>query len=152
MPVPRIKKGVPAWLKKIKPWKSSLTPMERIEVKSGIVAARSEPVFDQIRKDLQKQAKSLELTKLIEAKKQSDVGNYRQKNKILGGLLHNVPDQFKVDSILNAKYTGITHTPSGFKIHVPRRLVPPGIEKIYNEQPNRTKGSRSMPARRKRQN
>lgn len=77
-----------------------------------------------------KLAKSMELKKLIEAKKFSDNRNYPAKNNILSELLRKHPDQFKVDSELNAKYVGITHKPSGFKIHTKRKLIPEGIEKM----------------------
>ena len=77
---------------------------------------------------MNKTAKSIELTKLIEAKKFSDQKNYEAKNRILAELLSKSPKQFKVDSSLNEKYVGITHKPSGFKIHTNRKLVPAGIE------------------------
>jgi 8-oxo-dGTP pyrophosphatase MutT (NUDIX family) len=75
-----------------------------------------------------KLAKSLELKRLIEAKKKSDNNDYDGKNKILSDLMRNHPNQFKVDSVLDNKYVGLTHKPSGFKIHAPRMLVPVGIE------------------------
>lgn len=75
-----------------------------------------------------KLAKSLELKRLIEAKKKSDNNDYAGKNKILADLMDKHPSQFKVDSELNGKYIGLTHKPSGFKIHAPRMLVPVGIE------------------------
>jgi len=75
-----------------------------------------------------KLAKSLELKKLIEAKKRSDVGDYSAKNRILKDVLNSSPSQFKVDSKLNEKYVGITHTPTGFKIHTKRNLIPSNIE------------------------
>jgi 8-oxo-dGTP pyrophosphatase MutT (NUDIX family) len=76
-----------------------------------------------------KLAKSLELKRLIEAKKKSDNNDYAGKNKILADLFQKSPKQFKVDSELESgKYVGITHKPSGFQIHAPRMLVPVGIE------------------------
>ena len=83
---------------------------------------------------LLKLAKSLQLKRLLEAKKYSDEGNYEAKNNILQELLHKDPKQFKVDSDLNAKYVGITHKPSGFKIHTQRKLIPQGIEKMSNQK------------------
>lgn len=80
-----------------------------------------------------KMAKSMELKQLLEAKKRSDLNDYSTKNRILSDLLNKNPSQFKIDSELNAKYVGITHTPTGFKIHAPRKLVPPGIEVKFNE-------------------
>lgn len=73
-------------------------------------------------------AKSIQLKKLIEAKKLSDRNEYGGKNKILAELLKKYPREFKIDSNLNNKYIGLTHKPSGFKIHAPRSLIPIGIE------------------------
>lgn len=77
---------------------------------------------------LLKVAKSIKMQQLIEAKKLSDKSNYGKKNEVLAALLKKYPREFKVDSILNNKYVGITHKPSGFKIHAPRTLIPVGIE------------------------
>lgn len=77
---------------------------------------------------LVKTAKSIQLKKLIEAKERSDQGDYTNKNRIIGELLNTHPKQFKVDSRVNQKYVGLTHKPTGFKIHAPRKLIPEGIE------------------------
>lgn len=75
-----------------------------------------------------KVAKSIQLKKLIEAKERSDKNDYSGKNRIIGELLNTYPKQFKIDSYLNQKYVGLTHKPTGFKIHAPRMLIPAGIE------------------------
>jgi hypothetical protein len=80
-----------------------------------------------------KLAKSLELKRLIEAKKKSDKNDYAGKNKILQELLAKHPRDFKIDSVLDKNYVGLTHKPSGFKIHAPRMLVPVGIEQGINK-------------------
>ena len=80
-----------------------------------------------------KLAKSMELKQLLEAKKRSDINDYATKNSILAELLHKSPGQFKIDSELNSKYVGLTHTPTGFRIHAPRRIIPSGIETQFNE-------------------
>jgi hypothetical protein len=79
-------------------------------------------------------AKSLQLKKLIEAKKKSDNREYDAKNKILAELLDKYPKEFKVDQLLDNKYVGITHKPTGFKIHTSRTLIPVGIEQNYNKK------------------
>ena len=81
---------------------------------------------------LSKIAKSMQLKKLIEAKQMSDKRDYGSKNTILADLLKNYPNQFKVDSALDNKYVGLTHKPTGFKIHAPRNLIPIGIENKAN--------------------
>ena len=78
--------------------------------------------------DIVKIAKSLQLKKLIEAKKFSDKNEYGSKNTIIADILSKYPKEFKVDQLLNDKYVGLTHKPSGFKIHAPRSLIPVGIE------------------------
>jgi hypothetical protein len=82
---------------------------------------------------LVKLAKSIKLQKLIEAKRLSDKNQYGQKNTILAELLKSYPKEFKVDSSLNNKYVGLTHKPTGFRIHAPRMLVPVGIENLSNK-------------------
>ena len=78
--------------------------------------------------DIIKIAKSIQLKKLIKAKQHSDKNEYGKKNTLLAELLDKYPKEFKVDSITNAKYVGLTHKPTGFKIHAPRTLIPIGIE------------------------
>jgi hypothetical protein len=78
-----------------------------------------------------KSAESIQLKKLKEAKKCSDNKDYNCKNKLLADLLKDYPSEFKVDSITNKKYVGLTHKPTSFKIHAPRTLVPVGIEHNY---------------------
>jgi len=84
-----------------------------------------------------KLAKSIELKRLIAAKKLSDKNDYVGKNTILRELLQEYPDQFRVDQLLNDKYVGITHKPSGFKIHTTRSLIPTGIEHNYTKTKTR---------------
>jgi hypothetical protein len=90
--------------------------------------------------DLEKTAKSVQLQKLIEAKKFSDKNKYNEKNTILTELLKKYPREFKIDSLLNNNYVGLTHKPSGFKIHAPRTLIPVGIE-IANKPDDSVKKS-----------
>jgi hypothetical protein len=69
------------------------------------------------------------LKKLIKAKKFSDNKNYGAKHEILGEMMRRSPEDFFVDSRINKKFVGITHTPTNFKLHVPRTLVPINVEK-----------------------
>lgn len=84
-------------------------------------------VARQLKKSKPSPAPSI-LDQLIEAKKRSDYQDYDTKTKILADLLRKHPNDFKVDSELNQKYVGITHKPTGFKIHAPRKIVPRNIE------------------------
>lgn len=86
------------------------------------------------RAELFKTAKSIELQKLLEAKRRSDSSDYEGKHKVLADLLRKYPTNFKVDSEVNNKYVGITHKPSGFKIHAPRKIIPDNIENTIKKK------------------
>lgn len=73
--------------------------------------------------------KSFELSRLLEAKDYSDKKHYKAKNSILKDLINTNPENYTVDSELNHKYVGITHKASGFRIHMPKSLVPTSVEK-----------------------
>lgn len=75
----------------------------------------------------EKTAKSHELLQLIEAKKKSDARDFVAKNHIIQTLTHKNPAHFKVDSRLNRNYVGLTHVPTGFKIHAPKKILPAEI-------------------------
>jgi hypothetical protein len=83
---------------------------------------------------LVKLAKSIQLKKLIEAKRNSDKNEYSTKHKILAELLDQHPSEFEVDQILNDKYVGLVHKPTKFKIHAPRALIPVGIEQSLKKK------------------
>jgi 8-oxo-dGTP pyrophosphatase MutT (NUDIX family) len=66
---------------------------------------------------------SAHVAELLEAKKESDRKNYAAKHDILRKLIKKSPAEFKIDSEEGGIY-GITHIPSGFKIHIPKSAVP----------------------------
>lgn len=70
------------------------------------------------------------LKSLIEAKKLSDAGNYSKKHQALRKLMLDRPEEFTVDSP-DGPHPGITHTPTGFRIHVAREMIPP---KVWNKK------------------
>jgi hypothetical protein len=153
MKVPKPKtpllKGVAEYLKK-QPFNHAehgyATGQISRELRDAIISGKryeeTQHLFDAMRKaildtppgGMNKIGKSLELQKLIEAKKRSDVNDYAGKNRILAELLNKHPKQFKVDSDLNQQYVGITHKPSGFRIHTQRKLIPTGIEKMSEKE------------------
>jgi hypothetical protein len=75
-------------------------------------------------KALKKTAKSKILKDLLEAKELSDKRDFVHKNELLRKLVTEHPKQFKVDSHLNSAYVGLTHTPTGFKIHAQKKIIP----------------------------
>lgn len=63
--------------------------------------------------------------RLRAAKAHSDDFHYAQKHMIIRQLLMEYPDAFSIDSEDGHVY-GLTHD-SGFRIHVPKRVVPAGL-------------------------
>lgn len=63
------------------------------------------------------------LDQLLEAKSHSDRRDYGSKHRVMKQLLEDRPDEFKIDS-QDGGIIGVTHMPTGFRIHVPRILVP----------------------------
>jgi hypothetical protein len=62
------------------------------------------------------------VSKLLKAKAYSDVKQYDAKHSILHEMISKDPQDFYIDSEQGNIY-GLTHSPTGFKIHVPRDVV-----------------------------
>ena len=60
---------------------------------------------------------------LIRAKQLSDKKNYSEKAKILNQLLKAKPGEFYIDS-RQVHTVGLTHKPTGFKIHTTKGSIP----------------------------
>lgn len=69
-----------------------------------------------------RQATADPLARLLEAKARSDAGDMEGKAAILRALIQGAPDQWLVDSP-DGKYPGLTHVPTGFRIHAPRGVA-----------------------------
>ena len=67
--------------------------------------------------------KKANITALLEAKKESDRKNYSAKHDILRKMIKEHPEEFLTDSEKNNTY-GITHVPTGFKMHIPKTALP----------------------------
>jgi hypothetical protein len=63
------------------------------------------------------------LAALRQAKKESDRGNWPAKHDLLRQTIRSEPHNFIIDSEM-AGITGLTHKPTGFKIHIPTPTVP----------------------------
>jgi len=61
---------------------------------------------------------------LSEAKAHSDRGDYSSKHRIIRQLMEDSPADFVVDS-QEGDILGITHKPTGFRLHVPRIVATP---------------------------
>jgi len=72
---------------------------------------------------LAEKAAKVRIDDLLKAKAESDRRNYKAKHDILRRLIGSHPHEFKIDSKTNG-IVGVTHVPSGFRVHLPRRVVP----------------------------
>lgn len=63
------------------------------------------------------------LPRLLAAKRESDRRNYAAKASIIRQLIAESPDDFVVDSE-EGGVVGLTHAPTGFRVHMPRTAVP----------------------------
>lgn len=64
---------------------------------------------------------------LLDAKQHSDKRQYKYKHQILALMLSKNPKDFYIDSD-QGSIVGITHAPTNFKIHIPKKFVPSKIE------------------------
>ena len=63
------------------------------------------------------------LAALKQAKKESDMGHYSRKHDLLRQTIKAEPQNFLIDSEQSG-ITGLTHKPTGFRIHIPTQHVP----------------------------
>ena len=69
------------------------------------------------------------MDKLILAKKMSDQRRYKDKSQLLTELMTKYPTQWCVDSDRDKSICGVTHVPTGFKYHLPRKHIPIAVAK-----------------------
>jgi hypothetical protein len=62
------------------------------------------------------------LTRLLEAKEHSDRRRMTQKRRVMRQLLLDHPEEFEIDDP-QGPHVGLTHIPTGFRIHVPREIT-----------------------------
>lgn len=72
------------------------------------------------------------LSSLLEAKGYSDQRQYPRKHAILRKMIEEDPDSFFVDS-RDEGIVGLTHKPTGFRIHMPLPEVPPEFRTAYED-------------------
>lgn len=70
---------------------------------------------------------------LMQARRHSSQAKeeYKKKTAIMAAALARYPDEFIVDQ--NGRMSGITHLPTGFRIHVPREVIPQGVRRVFQE-------------------
>jgi hypothetical protein len=62
------------------------------------------------------------LDRLKAIKAESDRKNYARKHQLLRVLLQDYPSEFVIDSP-GGKHPGITHSPTGFRMHAPAGIM-----------------------------
>ncbi len=78
-----------------------------------------------------KQAHSPVIDDLLTAKQYSDKKQYDQKHAKLRALLDKHGKDFFIDSSEKG-IVGLTHRPSGFRIHAPLHVIPPQMREPNN--------------------
>lgn len=70
---------------------------------------------------------------LMQARKHSAQAKeeYKRKTAIMAAALAKFPDEFIVDQ--DGAMSGVTHLPSGFRIHVPRGVIPSNVKRVFQE-------------------
>ena len=70
---------------------------------------------------------------LMQARRHSSQAKeeYKKKTAIMAAALARYPDEFIVDQ--DGRMSGITHLPTGFRIHVPKEIIPKGVKRVFQE-------------------
>lgn len=84
------------------------------------------------------------LSDLKKAKQYSDVRQYKQKHDLIRKMVTATPTEFYVDSDKNG-ITGLTHASTGFRIHVPNRILS-GVELASKPSAKASAALTAMPA------
>lgn len=87
---------------------------------------RAEAVNKMAQLDMGKQADGA-LSQLLEAKAESDRRNYARKHFLLRQLMTKFPTDFVIDQDTGNGIKGVTHSPTGFQVHLPTNVVPEGV-------------------------
>jgi hypothetical protein len=69
------------------------------------------------------------LTQLLKAKMESDRHRYEAKHSIMRDLIRDKPSDFHQDSE-DKGIVGVTHHPTGFRMHLPKTVVPVTLKKL----------------------
>lgn len=75
------------------------------------------------------------IDELKNAKFESDRGNYVAKHQQLRSLMMAHPEDWHVDSVLNPSIVGVTHRPTGFRLHTHRKMLPLAVQEKIDVDP-----------------
>lgn len=67
------------------------------------------------------------LQTLQEAKKHSDQGQYSAKGALMFSAMMERPGEFVLDQQDGSGHPGVTHLPTGFQMHLPRKYIPAAV-------------------------
>jgi hypothetical protein len=67
------------------------------------------------------------ISRMREAKQHSDAKRYNHKHRILRAVMSENPGAFVVDSDDGNGIVGVTHVKTGFRFHIPKQKLPPGV-------------------------
>jgi hypothetical protein len=74
-----------------------------------------------------------DMSALMQARKHSAQAKeeYKRKTAIMAAALAKFPNEFIVDQ--DGAMSGVTHLPSGFRIHVPKEIIPKGVKRVFQD-------------------
>jgi hypothetical protein len=75
------------------------------------------------------QRKPATIARLLRAKLESDRKHYEAKHSIMRELIQEKPHEFRQDSEEKG-ILGVTHHPSGFRMHLPKTVMPLALKKL----------------------
>jgi hypothetical protein len=74
------------------------------------------------------------LPNLLQAKAHSDAKRYDLKHRVLAQMMKRNPGAFVIDSDNGKGIVGITHVETGFRLHVPKQVLPVSLEKLASNK------------------
>lgn len=80
-----------------------------------------------------KEKEASPLKDLLQAKDHSDKKEYAAKHNKMALMMYQNPESFEIDSD-DGKFVGITHRDTGFRMHLPRNIIPAAIMKGHIEK------------------
>jgi hypothetical protein len=72
------------------------------------------------------------LPALRAAKEHSDAGDYSMKHKLIRQNMRRHAEDWSIDSDDGKGIVGVTHIPTGFRLHMPKGVVDPDVLRYHN--------------------
>lgn len=102
------------------------------EEKADVIKLTDEEIAQLVDKDNNEKS-AADMSALMQARKHSAQAKeeYKRKTAIMAAALAKFPDEFIVDQ--DGAMSGVTHLPSGFRIHVPRGVIPKAVKRVFED-------------------